>query len=151
MAIPADRRPAHLARLTELFHAAPIARSMGTRLAYDADGRAVFTQPYNPAFNHGLGETHGGLIATLIDNAGWFTVAGEYETWVATVEFQVRLLGRAKEALVARGRIVNAGKRLATTTMEIHAGDRLVAIGSGTFTVTSQPYPAIVNQLNSPG
>jgi uncharacterized protein (TIGR00369 family) len=143
MAIPAERRAAHLARLTEMFHAAPIARSFGMKLAYDAEHRAVFTQPYNPAFNHGLGEVHGGVIATLIDNAGWFTVAGEYETWVATVEFQVRLLGRAKEELVARGRIVNAGKRLATTTMEVHAGDRLVAIGSGTFTVTSAPYPPL--------
>lgn len=143
MAIPADRRPAHLARLEQMFHAAPIARSMGTRLAYDAEHRAVFTQPYNPAFNHGLGEIHGGVIATLIDNAGWFTVAGEYDTWVATVEFQVRLLGRAKEELVARGQIVNAGKRLATTTMEVRAGDRLIAIGSGTFTVTSQPVPEL--------
>jgi len=143
MAIPAERRAAHLARLTAMFQAAPIARTMGTRLEYDAEHRAVFTQPYNPGLDHALGEVHGGAIATLIDNAGWFTVAGEYETWVATVEFQVRLLGRAKEALMARGQIVNAGKRLATTTMEVRAGDRLVAIGSGTFTVTSQPLPPL--------
>jgi uncharacterized protein (TIGR00369 family) len=143
MAIPEDRRAAHLARLTSMFHAAPIARSFGMRLEYDAEGCAVFTLPYNPGFDHGLGGIHGGVFATLLDNAGWFTVAGEYETWVATVEFQVRLLAAIeKEELVARGRIVHAGKRLATATMEVFtAGKVLAAIGSGTFTVTSVPLP----------
>ncbi|HEY8210321.1 MAG TPA: PaaI family thioesterase [Myxococcaceae bacterium] len=143
MAIPEERRAAHLARLTKMFHAAPIARSFGMRLEYDQEHHAVFTQPYNPGFDHGLGGIHGGVFATLLDNAGWFTVAGEYETWVATVEFQVRLLKACeKEELVAHGRIVHAGKRLATATMEVFTGGKvLAAIGSGTFTVTSVPLP----------
>ena len=31
------------------------------------------------------------VIATLLDNAGWFTAAVEYDTWIATVELTVRL------------------------------------------------------------
>ncbi|HVE83659.1 MAG TPA: PaaI family thioesterase [Myxococcales bacterium] len=138
-----ERRKAHLARLETMFHQAPIARSFGMRLSYDAEQRAVFTLPYNAGFDHGLGGIHGGVFATLLDNAGWFTVAAHYETWVATVEFQVRLLQPVQgEELVARGRMVHAGKRLATAEMEVRAGERLVAMGSGTFTVTSQPLPA---------
>ena len=97
MAIAEERRAAHVARLTSMFHAAPIARSFGMRLAYDAERCAVFTLPYNAGFDHGLGGIHGGVFATLLDNAGWFTVAAEYETWVATVEFQVRLLAAVQK------------------------------------------------------
>jgi uncharacterized protein (TIGR00369 family) len=145
MAIPDERRPAHLARLKDMFHAAPIARSFGMRLEYDPERRAVFTLPYNPGFDHGLGGIHGGVFATMLDNAGWFTVAAEHETWVATVELQVRLLRACeKEELVAPGRIVHAGKRLATATMEVYTGGKvLAAIGSGTFTVTSVPLPPL--------
>lgn len=139
-----DRRKAHLARLKTMFDQAPIARAFGMTLSYDGEHRAVFTQPYNASFDHSIGGIHGGVFATMLDNAGWFTVAVHYETWIATVEFQVRLLEPVqKEELVATGRLVHSGKRIATAEMEVCAGGRRVAIGSGTFTVTSQPLPEI--------
>jgi len=139
-----ERRRAHLERLRAMFHQAPIARTFGMTLKYDEEQRAVFTLPYNPGFDHSIGGVHGGVFATMLDNAGWFTVAVHYDTWVATVEFQVRLLEPVqKEELVAVGRLVHGGKRLATAEMEVRAGGRRVAIGSGTFTVTSHPLPAL--------
>ncbi len=130
---------ARRAELLELFNQhAPIGRHFGMRLSYEG-AQAVFRMPYNPALDHALGQTHGGAIATMLDNAGWFTVAPYFETWIATVEFHVRLHRPvAKQELVARGRLVNLGRRLSTAEMEVrNERGRLVATGSGSFTVTS--------------
>lgn len=116
-------------------------RTFGMRLSYDGDGTAVFEMPHHPGFTHALGDTHGGVIATLLDNAGWFTAAVHYDTWVNTVEMQVRLLEPAKrEDLKATATLIRAGKRLAVTTMEVRgASGRLVATGSATFAVSDIP------------
>ena len=129
------------AEMVKLFASAPIAASMGMSAHYDDQGRAVFTQPYHPGFDHALGGIHGGLIATMLDNAGWFTVAPHYDHWVATVEFSVRLHAPVRRAgLVATGDLQSLGRRMAVARMEVRddAG-ALIATGAGTFTDTSVP------------
>ena len=125
-------------RLTELFHGAPISRALGMKLHYDSQKRAVFDFPRNLSLDHALQDVHGGMIATLLDNAGWFPVAAHYNCWVVTVEFQTRLLEPAnQENLRSIGQILRVGKSLATAEMSVFGkSDRLVATGSGTFTVT---------------
>ena len=59
----------------------------------------------------------------MLDNAGWFTAAVHYDSWIATVEFETRLLEHVQaEELIATGEIVRLGKRITVTT------------GSGTYT-----------------
>jgi uncharacterized protein (TIGR00369 family) len=125
--------------LVALFSEAPIKRTLGMNLSFNDRNESVFELPYNPSFNHGLGDTHGGIIATLLDNAGWFAAAVQYDSWIATVEMQVRLLEPAKrEPLRAVGRVLRVGQSLAVAEMEARTlTGRLVASGSGTFTVTS--------------
>jgi len=125
--------------LVALFSEAPIKRTLGMNLSFNDRNEPVFELPYNPEFNHGLGDTHGGIIATLLDNAGWFAAAVHYDSWIATVEMQVRLLEPAKrEPLRAVGRVLRVGQSLAVAEMEARTlTGRLVASGSGTFTVTS--------------
>jgi uncharacterized protein (TIGR00369 family) len=125
--------------LVALFGKAPIKKSMGMELSYDEQGCAIFDMPYHPGFDHALNGIHGGVIATLLDNAGWFTAAALYDSWIATAEMQVRYLEPvAKAHLIAQGRIIRAGKRMAMTEMEVRTQDgRRVAVGSGTFVVTS--------------
>lgn len=117
---------------------APIARLFGMRLAYEGEA-AVFHMPYNPDLDHALGQTHGGAVATLLDNAGWFTAAPYFDRWIATVELSVRLHEPvARQELTARGRIVRRGKRIVSAEMEVRGEQaQLIATGSGTFTVTS--------------
>ncbi|HOX43065.1 MAG TPA: PaaI family thioesterase [Myxococcota bacterium] len=136
----ADRR-ARAEALVRLFAGAPLQRTTGMVLSYDAELRAVFDMPHNPAFEHALGDTHGGVIATLLDNAGWFTAAVKYDTWIATTDLHVRLLEPSrKEALRATGRLVRAGSSQAVCDMEVRsASGRLVATGTAAFTVTSVP------------
>jgi uncharacterized protein (TIGR00369 family) len=125
--------------LVALFDTSPIKRTFGMDLRFNEREEAVLSYPHNAALQHAMGDTHGGVLATLLDCAGWFTAAVPYDRWIATVELQTRLLEPAhREALVATGTLVRAGKSLAVARMEIRAAaGRLVAEGSGTFVVTS--------------
>src|SRR4030095_13231453 len=129
-------------RLIELFHGAPIAQTTGMRLHYNENGQAIFEMPYNPGFDHALHQVHGGLIATMIDNAGWFTAAPRFEYWIATIEFTTRLHEPVeKEPLISVGKIIRMGKRLVSCEAEVKTQEgRLIATGAGTFTVTSVPF-----------
>jgi uncharacterized protein (TIGR00369 family) len=124
-------------KMTALLGRSPLGRHFGMTLSFDGE-RAVVDLPYNPLLDHGLGATHGGVIAMLIDNAGWFTLAPNYDTWIATVEFQVRLLEPAvHEHLRAVGRTIRVGRRLAVADVEVRTSEgRLVASGSGTYATT---------------
>lgn len=128
--------------LADLFSRAPIKKTFGMELSFDEEHRAVFHLPHNPNLEHALHDTHGGVIATLLDNAGWFTAAVEYDTWIATVELTVRLLEPARqEELRAVGTLLKAAKNIAIARMEVRsASDRLVATGAGTFAVTTTAF-----------
>ncbi|MDP8222644.1 MAG: PaaI family thioesterase [Candidatus Lernaella stagnicola] len=130
------------AELIELFDHAPIKHHFGMIFSYDEHGNAIFDLPYNPHLNHAFGDVHGGALATIFDNAGWFTVATRYDMWVATADLHMRLLDQVHRAdLRATGRLVRAGKKLAVAEMEIRsADDRLIAVGTGGFAVTNQPF-----------
>ena len=127
------------ARLAEFFGHAPMKQTFGMELSFDDDGNAVFEMPFRESLCHALKDTHGGVIATLIDNAGWFTAATRYDTWISTTEMTVRLHEPAhREDLHATGEVIRAGKRMCSTTMEVRTTDgRLVATGAGTFVVST--------------
>ena len=128
-------------KMKKLFGKARIKKAFGMNLTFNDQHEAVFEMPFNPEFTHAIGDVHGGVIATLLDNAGWFTAAVHYDSWIATTDLHVRLLEPAKkEDLVATGRLLKKGKHLAMAEMEVRSKlGRLVATGSGTFAVTSVP------------
>ena len=135
--------PANLAdKMVALFERAPLALHLGMTLSFDDDLRATIALGHAPFLDHALGQVHGGIFATLIDNAAWFTAAVHYETWISTVDFNVRLLESVTgEDLNAIGSVVRIGRRLAAADAEVRTtAGRLVAVGSGTFSVTSVPY-----------
>lgn len=121
--------------------AAPIIQTFGMTLAYNQQNEAVWTLPFNENVSNGM-TIHGGAIATMLDSAGWFTIAQYFENWIATVEFTTRLLDLSKDdELVATGHLARLGKRISTATMEVvtKTDGRLIAIGSGTYSLTSAP------------
>ena len=127
--------------LLDLFAKAPMKATFGMTLTYNEMGEAIFQMPYQEKFNHSLGDTHGGVIATLLDNAGWFTVAAHYQKWVVTADLQTRILEPAgRKNLIATGHIIRAGNTLAVAQMEVRLEDgKLIATASGSFMVTSKP------------
>jgi uncharacterized protein (TIGR00369 family) len=136
---------AHRERLIALFASSSIARSMGLSLSYDQAGRALIELPYTGKYDHFQDDVHGGAIATLVDNAGWFAAAVRYPTWIVSIEFQVRYHEAAgREPLTAVGTVLRAGKRITQTAMEVrNRSGVLVATGSGSFAVTSSPLPDV--------
>ena len=128
--------------IIKLFDTAPIKHVYGMELSYDNQGNAVFDLPYNSKFDHAMGGTHGGAIATLLDNAGWFTLAPHFDHWIATVEFSTRLLAPVSQShLRAIGKIIRLGKKISVAEMKVTTDkEDLIACGSGTFMVTSVPF-----------
>ena len=81
---------------------APLANYFGMSLSFTKEGNAQIHLPYNPNLNHAMGGIHGGVYATMLDNAGWFTVAANLDRlcWVATSELSVRYLQPVKQSSV---------------------------------------------------
>lgn len=124
--------------LKTMFNQAPIKTALGMSIDFDADGRAVFTLPADPNFFHGMGDVHGGLITTLLDNAGWFAAAARVERRVLTADLNVRFLQPARRKdITATGKVVRAGRSSVVCEMEAVAADgRVIATATGAFAVT---------------
>jgi uncharacterized protein (TIGR00369 family) len=127
-------------QLIEAARAAPITKTLGITLEYDGEGNAVFRMPRNRNFDHGMQDTHGGIFATLLDNAGWFTVAAQCAKTVVTSDLHVRMLQPAKQQdLVATGKLVRAGSKSAVAEMKLHsASGELIAVGTASFSFVSE-------------
>jgi uncharacterized protein (TIGR00369 family) len=133
-------------RTEELLHLfnqrAPIARTFGMTLSFTPEGNAVIELPYNPGLDHALDGIHGGIYATLLDSAGWFTAAAAHDVscWVATTEMSIHLLAPVtKTSLRAVGRLLRRGSRQDVAEMQLYDGEnRLVAHATGTFVLQPQ-------------
>jgi uncharacterized protein (TIGR00369 family) len=131
---------ARIQELLKMFNeVAPIARTFGMRLSYDTEGQAIVDLPYNARLDHGLGGVHGGVYATLLDSAGWFTAAAAHDVdcWLTTSEMSIHfLLPVQSSALRAVGRLIKAGKRQDVAEMHLYDGrGRLVGHATGTFVI----------------
>lgn len=124
--------------LIAYFAKSPIKKTLGMVLSFSEDGESQMDLPHHPGLEHGMGDTHGGIIATLLDTVGWFAAAVQYDKWIATIEMQMRLLEPAgREPLRATSKVLRAGKSFAMTEMEVRsAAGRLIATGSGTYAIT---------------
>jgi uncharacterized protein (TIGR00369 family) len=121
--------------LISLFDNAPVTKTLGVTLEYNAEGEATCRWRRNPNLDHGGQDTHGGIIATLLDIAGWFTAAAKSGQAVVTSDIHVRLLQAAKQQdLVATARIIRMGSRSVVTEMTVSsAAGGLVAIATASF------------------
>lgn len=117
----------------------PIARTFGMKLSFNQAHNAIVSLPYNPDLDHSLGGIHGGIYATLLDTAGWFTaaIAHDIDCWVATSEMSMHLLEPVKKtSLRAVGHLLKSGKRQNIAEMFLYDdGDRLVGHATGTFII----------------
>lgn len=121
------------------FRSAPIAKTMGLALTYDDEGNASVSWSRATDYDHGMNDTHGGIFATMLDSAGWFTVAAHCVKTVVTSDLHVRMLQPAKQQdLVATARLVRSGNKLAVADMQLHSADgQLVATGTASFVIVA--------------
>ncbi|MFH1980323.1 MAG: PaaI family thioesterase [Pseudomonadota bacterium] len=126
--------------LMAMFGKSPLRQSLDMSIDFDAEGRAVFTLPANPAFFHGMGDVHGGMIMTAMDNAGWFAAAARSRRLVLTADVNIRLLEPARrQAVRAVGRVIRAGLTAVICEMTATTPDgRTIAVGTGSFAITGK-------------
>ncbi|SMF33253.1 uncharacterized domain 1-containing protein [Tistlia consotensis] len=117
---------------------APIAHTLGFRLAEVEAGRALFVGTPHWGLYNPIGSVHGGYAATLLDSCMSCAVhsllpAGSgYTTAEIKVNF-VRAISADSGELRAEGRIIHPGRRLATSEGRItDAKGRLLAHGTAT-------------------
>ena len=124
----------------ELFSRAPMKKTFNMILSYNQENQAIFTMPFDQKFCHALGSMHGGVLSTLLDNAGWFTAQPYYENWINTIDLQVQLiLPTSNKSLVSKGTLVKKGKAIAFSKMEVRdEDDILIATATGTFAVSNK-------------
>ena len=130
-------------RIAELLHMfnelAPIARYYGMALSFTDEGQAVVDLAYNANLDHALGGVHGGVYATLLDTAGWFTAAAAHDIscWLATAEMSIHFLAPVERtSLRAVGHVIKQGRRQDIAEMHLYDGEgRLVGHATGTFIV----------------
>jgi uncharacterized protein (TIGR00369 family) len=129
--------------LREAFHDAPITKMVRQTMEIPAEGTVRITLHADPRHHHGAGRVHGGILALVLDNAGFFasaTVSGGF--WTATTEFKVNLLDSvADEDVVATGRVLRKGRHLVHAEMDVVAASGVkVAVGLGSYAILPRKF-----------
>ncbi|NQW11787.1 MAG: PaaI family thioesterase [Alphaproteobacteria bacterium] len=126
--------PRFAARVRDSFHRQAFMEFLGADLVTIVPGAVDIRLPYRAELGQQHGFFHGGVVGTLADNAGGyagFTLAPA-DSSILTVEYKVNLLAPATgETLIARGRVIRAGRSLvvARADVAVEAGgvEKLVA------------------------
>lgn len=97
---------------------------IGARLTKVEDGFVEIELPFRKELTQQHGLFHGGVVATLADNAAGFagfSLMSENEEPLST-EFKVNLLSKGMgEKLIARARILKNGRRIKVGQTEVFA------------------------------
>ena len=123
-AAPVPQDPDLARRVAESFARQGAMAHLGAELASVKPGAVEIRLPYRAEVSQQHGFFHGGVVATIGDNAGGYAaftlMPGDAS--ILTVEYKINLVAPAKgEALVARGRVVKPGRTLTVTAVEVFA------------------------------
>ena len=103
------------------FEQIPLARTLGVRLARLERGECDLALDDRRDLDGIFASLHGGILTTLADSAIAFaalTLIGP-DSPIATVELNIRFLAPCREGVVARSRVVKAGRTLITGDVEL--------------------------------
>ena len=95
---------------------------------------------------NGNGTLHGGVYATLIDNAMGFAVAALAQVRIATTQMNVHFLGPVSSGrITCTADVVHRTRRTATAEAKVRDADgTLLAMGTGAFRIFAQQGHPIV-------
>ncbi len=124
---------------------APIAEVLGFSLTEVDDGRAVFLGAPSLSFYNPIGGVHGGWYGTLLDSCMACAVQSTLARGAGytTAEFSVNLVRPITVetgTVVAEGRVLHAGRRVATADGRLtDANGKLLAHGTTTCMIVALP------------
>ena len=115
------QNPAYAERVRSSFDRQKIMALLGAQLVRVEPGECEIHLPFRPELTQQHGYYHGGIIGTIADSTGGyaaFTLMPENAS-VLTVEYKMNLLAPADgELLIARGRVLKAGRTLVVAQVE---------------------------------
>ncbi|MBL8834411.1 MAG: PaaI family thioesterase [Rhodospirillales bacterium] len=137
MSVPTNNPSMEFEKLDELVQLSPFHQWLGVRLqALSKDGVELL-MPWRSEFVSvaGIGYTHGGILAALIDIAGDYAIAAHLGHGVPTVDMRVDYHRPAMPGpLLAKAAAIKLGRTLCTAEARIHdEAGLLVASGRGVY------------------
>lgn len=121
----------------------PFNEKLGITAEDLADGRVRLSVESGPSWTNEVGSVHGGLAMSLLDGAMGRAIGRALSPgdMCATVEFSTQFLAPAAGRLVATGRVVKRGRRIAFAEAEcVREDGTIVARAHGTWSVrTAEP------------
>ena len=115
------RNPAYAQRVQESFDRQGVMALIGARVSRIAPGECEIQLPYRNDLTQQHGYFHGGIIGTIADSAGGYAAFSlmPEDASVLTVEYKMNLLAPGDgELLIARGRVLKAGRSLVVTQVD---------------------------------
>ncbi len=116
--------PDYVARVRASFERQAAMATLGARLARVAPGEVDIELPFRADLTQQHGFIHAGIVSTVLDSAcGYaaFTLMPA-DAAVLSIEFKVNLLAPARgERIVARSRVVRAGRTVSVCTADAFA------------------------------
>ena len=138
---------AQLEHLTRYFNEeVTFSRHIGAKVEEVEPGRSVVYLDVEEYHQNGAGTLHGGVYASLIDNAMGLSVLALVGVRTATIQMNVHFLGAVGGGrITCESEVLHRTRRTATAEAKVHdAEGNLVALGTGAFRVFEKPGNAIV-------
>lgn len=134
--------PVDLDLARKALEAQPFSRLVGARLVAFGDGEAALEVDIREELHQQNGFVHGGVLAYAADNALTFAAGTALGPAVLTSGFSIQYVRPAAgRTLIARARVVHAGRRQATVRCDLLTveGEResLCAVAQGTVLTTA--------------
>jgi uncharacterized protein (TIGR00369 family) len=136
-----------LGRLARYFNEeVTFSRHIGAKVEAVERGRATCYIDVEDVHKNGTGTLHGGVYASLIDNAMGLSVLALVGVRTATIEMNVHFLGAVTGGrITCNSEVVHRTRRTATAEAKVYDPDgNLVAMGTGAFRVFDTKGNAIV-------
>lgn len=136
---PEERARDHIARQGALKH-------LGAELLEVRDGKVALSLPFRAEVAQHFGYFHGGVVATMLDNACGCaaTISLRPDQDVVSAEFKLNFLAPAHGSLlVARGWVVKAGRTLLVCQGVATVGDSEVALMQATMMAVRARRPVL--------
>jgi len=98
---------------------------MGASLDIVEKGASEIRLPYRAELTQQKGFVHGGVIGMIADSAAGYAAYSLMppSASLVTVEYKMNILAPARGALVARGKVIKAGRTLTVARAEVYAED----------------------------
>jgi uncharacterized protein (TIGR00369 family) len=114
--------PGYPVLLIKNFNRQKTMRWLGAKLTDVRPGYAEVTLPWREEITQQSSAVHGGILATIGDNAGGYAVwtLEPNDANMLAVEFKINLLSEAKgDPIIARGTVMKRGRTLSVARVDI--------------------------------